>query len=61
MLHPNFPVPPAIMGADLKFNDIEVGKPLEIGEIKVETALLNHPGEAIGYRVNWRGIGLLRD
>jgi phosphoribosyl 1,2-cyclic phosphodiesterase len=55
MLHPNFPVPLQIMGADLKFNDIEVGKPLEIGEIKVETALLNHPGEAIGYRVNWRG------
>jgi phosphoribosyl 1,2-cyclic phosphodiesterase len=21
----------------------------------VESALLNHPGEAIGYRVNWRG------
>jgi phosphoribosyl 1,2-cyclic phosphodiesterase len=55
MLHPNFPVPLQIMGADLKFNDIEVGKPLELGEIKVETALLNHPGEAIGYRVNWRG------
>jgi phosphoribosyl 1,2-cyclic phosphodiesterase len=55
MLHPNFPVPLQIMGADLKFNDIEVGQPLEIGDIKVETALLNHPGEAVGYRVNWQG------
>ena len=55
MLHPNFPVPLQIMGADLKFNDLEVGQPLDLGEIKVESALLNHPGEAVGYRVNWRG------
>lgn len=55
MLHPNFPVPLQIMGADLKFVDINVGKSIEIGdEVVVETALLNHPGEAVGYRVNWR-------
>ncbi len=55
MLHPNFPVPLQIMGADLKFVDITVGNPIKIGdEIVVETALLNHPGEAVGYRVNWR-------
>jgi phosphoribosyl 1,2-cyclic phosphodiesterase len=55
MLHPNFPVPLQIMGADLKFFDIEVGQPVQIGDVKVENALLNHPGEAIGYRVNWQG------
>jgi phosphoribosyl 1,2-cyclic phosphodiesterase len=55
MLHPNFPVPLQIMGADLKFFDIEVGVPIQIGDVKVENALLNHPGEAIGYRVNWQG------
>ena len=55
MLHPNCPVPLQIMGADLKFVDITVGNPIQIGdEIVVETALLNHPGEAVGYRVNWR-------
>ncbi|MGB3401249.1 MAG: MBL fold metallo-hydrolase [Microcoleaceae cyanobacterium] len=55
MLHPNFPVPLQIMGADLKFIDVEVGQAISIGnEVKVETALLNHPGEAVGYRVNWR-------
>lgn len=55
MLHPNFPVPLQIMGADLKFVDITVGNRIQIGdEIVVETALLNHPGEAVGYRVNWR-------
>lgn len=55
MLHPNFPVPIRIMQADLKFNDLELGEMVEIGEITVENALLNHPGEAVGYRVNWRG------
>lgn len=55
MLHPNFPVPLQIMGADLKFRDIEVGETVEIGDIKVENALLNHPGEAVGYRINWNG------
>lgn len=55
MLHPNFPVPLQIMGADLKFCDIEVGEVVEVGDIKVENTLLNHPGEAIGYRVSWQG------
>ena len=55
MLHPNFPVPLQIMGADLKFRDIEVGETVGIGDIKVENALLNHPGEAVGYRINWNG------
>jgi len=54
MLHPNFPVPLQIMGADLKFVEINVGKSIKISDdIVVETALLNHPGEAVGYRVNW--------
>lgn len=55
MLHPNFPVPLQVMGADLKFYNLKIGKPVKIGDIKVENALLNHPGEAVGYRVNWRG------
>lgn len=55
MLHPNFPVPLQIMGADLKFDDIEIGQTVQINDITVENALLNHPGQAVGYRVNWRG------
>lgn len=55
MLHPNFPVPLQVMAADLHFSDIEVEQTLQIGEITIETAPLNHPGEAMGYRVNWRG------
>lgn len=55
MHHPNFPVPFQVMQADFKFYDLEVGETVEIGEITIENAKLNHPGEALGYRVNWRG------
>ncbi len=58
MLHPNFPVPLQIMQADLQFKDIDVGQKIEIGEVTVENAQLNHPGEAVGYRVNWRGLSV---
>jgi phosphoribosyl 1,2-cyclic phosphodiesterase len=54
MLHPNFPVPLQIMGANLHFYDLEIGATVPLGEVVVENALLNHPGEAVGYRVNWR-------
>jgi phosphoribosyl 1,2-cyclic phosphodiesterase len=55
MLHPNFPVPLQVMQADLRFNDLKVGETVEIGDITVESGQLNHPGEAVGYRVSWRG------
>jgi phosphoribosyl 1,2-cyclic phosphodiesterase len=55
MLHPNFPVPLQVMGADLKFCDVEIGETVQIGDISIENALLNHPGEAIGYRVTYQG------
>ena len=55
MLHPNFPVPLQVMGADLNFCDLQVGEKVQIGEVIIENALLNHPGEAVGYRINWRG------
>ncbi len=55
MLHPNFPVPLQIMQSNLDFYDVKPGNPIYINEIKVETAPLNHPGEAVGYRVNWYG------
>ncbi|NEQ43892.1 MAG: MBL fold metallo-hydrolase [Leptolyngbya sp. SIOISBB] len=55
MLHPNFPVPLQIMGADMKFCDIDIGEAVELGDVKVQNTLLNHPGEAVGYRVSWNG------
>lgn len=56
MLHPNFPVPLQIMQAQLKFCDLSIGETVAIGDINVTNALLNHPGEAVGYRVEWDGL-----
>jgi len=56
MLHPNFPVPLQIMRADLEFYDLEMGETLHCGNVTVETRPLNHPGDAVGYRVNWQGL-----
>ncbi len=55
MLHPNFPVPLQIMQANLDFHDLTPGQTIKIDDIIIDTAHLNHPGEAIGYRVNWHG------
>ena len=55
MLHPNFPVPLQIMQSNLTFHNVQIGQPINIDDIIIETAHLNHPGEAVGYRVNWRG------
>ena len=58
MLHPNFPVPLQIMQADLEFYDLEMGETLHCGDVTVETRPLNHPGDAVGYRVNWQGLSV---
>ncbi|MEM9214530.1 MAG: MBL fold metallo-hydrolase [Cyanobacteria bacterium P01_F01_bin.150] len=56
MLHPNFPVPLQIMGANLNFFDIDKEETVTLDNgVRVENSLLNHPGEAIGYRVCWNG------
>jgi len=55
MLHPNFPVPLQIMQSNLTFHNVQIGQSINIDDIIIETAHLNHPGEAVGYRVNWRG------
>jgi phosphoribosyl 1,2-cyclic phosphodiesterase len=56
MLHPNFPVPLQIMQADLGFYNLEMGETINCGDVTVETQPLNHPGEAVGYRVSWQGL-----
>lgn len=58
MLHPNFPVPLQIMQADLQFYDLDFGETLLLDDVEIENAKLNHPGEAVGYRVSWRGLSV---
>ena len=55
MLHPNFPVPLQVMRGNLEFCNLVIGEPLQLGDIRVENALLNHPGQSVGYRVSWGG------
>jgi len=55
MLHPNFPVPLQIMKSNLDFYEVIPGKTIHIEDIAIETAPLNHPGESVGYRINWQG------
>jgi phosphoribosyl 1,2-cyclic phosphodiesterase len=46
------------MGADLKFYNLGIGESVRVGEVLVENALLNHPGESVGYRISWRGLAV---
>lgn len=55
MSRPNFPVGMEVMGAKIKFLTVHPGDAFAIGPVKVETAALNHPGGAIGYRLSRNG------
>jgi phosphoribosyl 1,2-cyclic phosphodiesterase len=54
MTQPNFPVPLQVMGANLRFHNLEYGDKIKLGDVTVTTGLLNHPGGAMGYRVSWQ-------
>lgn len=56
MSGPLFPVPIDIMHACIAFNDFKAGERLQPFEgVVIETARLNHPQGATGYRVNYGG------
>ncbi len=59
MENPMFPIPLDAMQAKLTFSDFRAGEDLDIAEknsgVKVRTALLNHPNDATGYRIDYKG------
>ncbi len=56
MSAPLFPVPPDVFQADVSFIDFAPGSTLTpTPDIHVETAPLDHPGRATGYRVEFAG------
>lgn len=55
VLHPNSPVPLEGMQADIKFDEIICGETFQLDGITLETGKLNHPNNAMGYRVTWDG------
>ena len=56
MMHaPFFPVPIDIMHACVNFHDFDAGDQLQpIDGVNISTSLLNHPGGATGYRLDFR-------
>lgn len=59
MVNPNFPVPLSVMRSDMEFVGLQPGDTVQLGEVKVITAALNHPGECLGYRVEHQGRALV--
>ncbi|HYE50327.1 MAG TPA: MBL fold metallo-hydrolase [Azospirillaceae bacterium] len=56
MQTPLFPVPLATMQACVGFEDFRPGSEFAIGaDVHVRTAALNHPGGAVGYRIEHKG------
>lgn len=56
MAQPMFPVPLEIMDADMAFEDFRAGDRFRLrGDVRVSTALLNHPNGATGYRLESGG------
>lgn len=56
MRPPWFPVEPDICRACLNANDFRAGDTITpYPDVVISTAALNHPGGAIGYRVEWQG------
>lgn len=56
MDQPLFPITVDLMAATLIWTDFTAGETLEISpEITIQTAPLNHPEGATGYRVNYQG------
>ena len=52
---PSFPVSMDAFASSIRFVEIEAGESFTIGDVQVETAPLDHPGGAIGYRLSFGG------
>ncbi len=59
MLRPNFFKPLQTMAATMTFHNIRPGDVIQVGEVAIETISLNRHTNALGYRVNWQGYGLV--
>lgn len=55
MADPYFPVPFHELGSHIEFKQAECGQEFQIGAMKIEPFLLNHPQGAIGFRIEREG------
>lgn len=58
MLQPHFPYPLQVMESELIFHHLTPGNTVEIGDIKITTALINKNQRSIGYRMTWGNYSL---
>ncbi len=59
MAAPGFPVEFDDVGAKLRLSEVRHRSRLGLGEVRVTTAKLNHPGGVLGYRVEFGGRTLV--
>ena len=56
MREPYFPINPSIFSATMCYNGLAPGDTIDAGDgISIDTMMLNHPGGAVAYRVNYAG------
>ena len=59
MVPPLLPITPKTFRADITYRDFPAGDQLDLGGgVLVQTAALNHPGGATGYRIGYRGCAV---
>ncbi len=58
MRPPGFPVRLTEFGARIEFHELGDGDAVAVGDVRVTTARLNHPGGVLGYRVEWQDRAL---
>lgn len=59
MSPPWFPVPLDVCCAQIVTKDFKAGDVLNVHpDLNITTDMLNHPGKAIGYRIDWQGRSL---
>ncbi|MFN3198023.1 MAG: MBL fold metallo-hydrolase [Bradymonadia bacterium] len=59
MVNPNFPVPLSVMRSEKTFEGLQPGDVVQLGEVTVRTAGLNHPGGCLGLRVDHKDRSLV--
>ncbi len=58
MKPPNFPVPFDLLKGINQINEVAAGETIELDDLKICTAELNHPDGSIGFRIEYQGKSL---
>lgn len=59
MTAPHFPVDLDELGARIDWREVRAGQTFDVGEARVRVAKLNHPGGALGYRIDHDGQSIV--